>query len=122
MLETLRNVKLFAKAEKCEFDCKEVEFLGYRTSPNGINMDARKVEAITNWKLPKTLKEVQRFLGFANFYWSFVKDYSKIAAPLTRLTRKDKPFGWNTDAEQAFTQLKRAFTTAPILANQALRI
>jgi hypothetical protein len=70
---------------------------------------------VTSWPKPGTVKEVQSFLGFANFYRQFIKDYSKIAAPLTELTKKDKVFEWSAEAEEAFQELKICFSTEPIL-------
>ena len=69
------------------------------------------------WKTPLSVRDVQCFLGFANFYRKFIKDYSKVVLPLTQLTHKDQPFIWSSDAAEAFGSLKRAFTTAPILAH-----
>lgn len=79
-------------------------------------MDRNKIATILDWHTPTTVKDVQRFLGFANFYRRFVKSYFTITAPLTRLTRKDHPFLWTTDAQQAFNKLKASFT-APTLAH-----
>jgi hypothetical protein len=90
-----------------------VAFLGYVISPDGIFMDKSKVETIQCWATPSSVKDVQRFLGFANFYRRFIKSYSKIITLLTTLTCKDKPFSWNPKA--AFDTLKMAFTSAPIL-------
>jgi len=84
-------------------------------SPDGIFMDKSKVETIQCWATPSSVKDVQRFLGFANFYHQFIKGYSKIATPLITLTCKDKPFSWNPMAQAAFDTLKMAFTFAPIL-------
>jgi hypothetical protein len=84
--------------EKCEFDKSSVAFLGYVISPDGIFMDKSKVETIQCWATPSSVKDVQRFLGFANFYRRFIKGYSKITTPLTTLTCKDKPFSWNPTA------------------------
>jgi hypothetical protein len=78
-------------------------------------MDKSKVETIQCWATPSLVKDVQRFLGFANFYRWFIKGYSKITTPLTTLTYKDKPFSWNPTAQAAFDTLKMAFTSAPIL-------
>jgi hypothetical protein len=77
-------------------------------------MDPKKIQTVTEWKKPATVRDVQCFLGFVNFYRIFIRNYSKIAAPLTRLTRKDK-LEWNVEADQTFETLKKAFTTAPIL-------
>jgi len=84
-------------------------------SPNGIFMDKSKVETIQCWATPSSVKDIQRFLGFVNFYRRFIKGYSKIATPLITLTCKGKPFLWNPTAQVAFDTLKMAFTSAPIL-------
>jgi len=78
-----------------------------------------KVEAVLGWKTPNSLTEVQSFLGFANFYRRFIKNYSQVAKPLTELTKKEKGKGWvwNQEAEAAFKDLKYRFATAPILAH-----
>ena len=78
-------------------------------------MDPAKLKAIMDWPTPKTLKHVQAFLGFGNFYRRFIKDFSKIARPLHALTRKDTPFQWSSACQQAFDNLKHAFTSAPVL-------
>ena len=79
-------------------------------------MDLKKVEAIVSWKVPKTVRDVQCFLGFANFYRIFIKNYSQVAAPLTWLTCKDK-LEWGPQVEKAFQDLKTAFITTPILVH-----
>lgn len=85
-------------------------------------MDPAKVDAVTSWSTPRTVKDVQAFLGFANFYRRFIYKFSRIAAPLTNATRKDPATNktakleWTPECDAAFTQLKAAFTTAPILA------
>lgn len=78
-------------------------------------MDQTKIDTVLNWKTPKNLKDVQRFLGFANFYRRFIRIYSSIAVPLTALTQKDMPFFWTPVANDAFSLLKQAFTTASVL-------
>ncbi len=92
VLATLREHGLYAKLEKCEFDKSSVAFLGYVISLDGIFMDKSKVETIQCWATPSSIKDVQCFLGFANFYHRFIKGYSKITPPLIALTCKDKPF------------------------------
>jgi hypothetical protein len=116
VLEKLRERGLYAKLEKCLFHQTEMEFLGFIATTDGLKMDPKKVEAIVSWEVPKTVRDVQCFLGFANFYRIFIKYYSQIAAPLTRLTCKDK-LEWGPQAENAFQDLKTAFTTAPILVH-----
>jgi hypothetical protein len=92
ILTALRDANLRIKVEKTEFHKKEVKFLGYIVSREGLKMDSKKIEAITSWPKPTTVKEVQSFLGFTNFYRQFIKDYSKIATLLTNLTKKDQVF------------------------------
>ena len=116
VLEKLRERGLYAKLEKCLFHQTEMEFLGFIATTEGLKMDTKKVEAIVSWEVPKTVRDVQCFLGFANFYRIFIKNYSRVAAPLTRLTCKDK-LEWGPQAEKAFQDLKTAFTTAPILVH-----
>jgi len=101
--------------EKCEFYKKEVKFLGFIMSQNGIKIDPEKTKSIEEWPTPKNLTEVQSFLGLANYNRKFIKDYSKQATPLTKLTRKDEPFIWGEEQETAFNKLKTAMGTAPML-------
>ncbi|KAI2663508.1 Transposon Tf2-9 polyprotein [Labeo rohita] len=103
VLQRLIQHQLYAKEEKCEFHQEKIAFLGYIISPEGIAMDDSKVYAVRNWPCPSTLKELQRFLGFANFYRRFIRGFSSVAAPLTAMVKK------------AFTDLRQRFTTAPIL-------
>ena len=83
---------------------------------DGISVDSSKIEATVNWKRPKNVAEVRSFLGLAGYYRRFVKGYSKIASPLTQLTRKNQKFDWNKKCEEGFTELKRRLSSAPILA------
>ena len=117
VLAKLKATGLYAKLEKCEFDQVQVEYLGYIISPSGISMDPKKVESVLSWDIPKTVKDVQSFLGFANFYHRFVKNYSKISSPLTNLTKKTLPFQWTLSCQKAFDTLKSSFTSAPVLAH-----
>ena len=80
-------------------------------------MSAAKVEEVQNWATPRKVKDVQEFLGFADFYRPFIKDVAKLAVPLTALTKKDEPWLWTPHCRKAFTLLKNAFTSAPILAH-----
>uniref|UniRef100_A0A8C1X240 Gypsy retrotransposon integrase-like protein 1 n=1 Tax=Cyprinus carpio TaxID=7962 RepID=A0A8C1X240_CYPCA len=118
VLRKLREHHLYLKLEKCEFHTPSVQFLGYIIGPRGVKMDQGKVEAITHWPQPGSIKELQRFLGFANFYRRFIKNYSLLSSPLTSLLRnRPKSLSWNPMATEAFHQLKQAFKTAPILAH-----
>ena len=92
-----------------------VSFLGYIVGENGLEMDPEKIKAILDWPIPRSVKAVQSFLGFANFYRRFIKDYSKLVSPLTGLTKKDTPFEWTSICQTQFNTLKQRFTSAPIL-------
>ena len=115
ILSRLRKFNLFAKLEKCQFHKSSVEFLGYIVSSKGITMDPAKIKAVQDWPAPKNIKDIQSFLGFANFYRRFIKDFSKIVTPITKLLRKDTKWDWNSEAQNSFELLKKTFTTAPIL-------
>ncbi len=120
VLTHLRANKLYGKISKCEFDCAKVEFLGYVVSNRGLAMDQKKVKTILEWPIPKSVKEVESFLGFANFYRRFVLHYSRRVGNLTKLTHKDArflPFAWNAAAQSDFDALKAAMSTAPMLAH-----
>ena len=80
-----------------------------------VKMDKSKVDGVLSWPEPKKVKDVQAFLGFANFYRQFIRDFGRIARPLSELTRKDKTWEWGSEQQEAFDTLKKAFTTAPIL-------
>ncbi|KAK3544371.1 hypothetical protein QTP86_010148 [Hemibagrus guttatus] len=98
------------------FHQPSVQFLVYKIDSSGIQMDEGKITAIRNWPTPITVKELQRFLRFANFYRRFIQNYSSIANPLTSLLQnKPKSLAWSPAAEEAFNTLKKAFTTAPLL-------
>ena len=115
VLQRLLENRLFVKAEKCEFACTSTTFLGYIISAGSISMDPEKVQAVEEWPKPSDCKALQRFLGFAHFYRRFIRNYSTIASALTRLTFTKVHFSWDQKADEAFKELKKRFTTAPIL-------
>ncbi|KAK9094589.1 hypothetical protein Scep_026058 [Stephania cephalantha] len=115
ILMTLIEHKLYAKFSKCEFRLSEVKFLGHVISDRGISVDPSKIHAVIDWPTPETVTDIRSFLGLAGYYRRFVKNFSKIAAPMTKLTKKDVPFIWSKECEDAFTQLKLRMTTAPLL-------
>ena len=93
VLERLHQFGLYAKLEKCYFDQRQVEFLGFLVSPNGITMDPQKVSSLLSWEPPESVQDVQCFLGFANFYRTFIQDFSSIAVPLNVLPQNSsEPF------------------------------
>jgi hypothetical protein len=116
VLDAFAKVGLHLKPEKCEFHQQEVKYLGLIISMEGIKMDPEKIRAVQDWEPPSNLKDVRTFLGFANFYCRFVRNYSRIVQPLTFLTHKGVPFAWSMEQQMAFDTLKATFTSAPILA------
>ena len=99
VLQTLRENELYAKFSKCEFWLESVGFLGHVVSSQGIQVDQKKVEAVAQWSRPTTVTEIRSFLGLAGYYRRFVKDFSKIAAPMSRLTQKNVKFEWSDACE-----------------------
>ena len=115
VLERLREAGLCLKPAKCQFHVEEVAFLGFVVGAEGVRMDPAKVEAITSWPAPESVHDVRVFLGLANFYRRFIRNFSKVAAPITELLRKNRKFRWTSEARTAFDSLRTSFTTAPIL-------
>ncbi|KAJ1182068.1 hypothetical protein NDU88_007263 [Pleurodeles waltl] len=115
ILAALRKHHLYCKLTKCEFHVTTVEFLGVILTPQGMVMAEKKVKAVSDWPTPKTVCDVQCFLGFANFYRRFINHFSQTAAPITKLLRKKEKCVWSPEADQAFSTLKKAFSTAPLL-------
>ncbi|SPC64153.1 related to Gag-pol polyprotein [Ustilago sp. UG-2017b] len=118
VLTRLRSNRLFAKLSKCEFHTKTVEFLGYIIKPTGIEMDPEKVCTVKEWPIPESIHDIQRFLGFANFYRRFIAHFARIDKPLTSLVKPTEHFKklkLPEEAQQAFHQLIQAFTSAGVL-------
>jgi hypothetical protein len=111
----LRETRLFANLEKCTFCTDRVAFLGHVVTPQGIEVDEAKIEAIKSWPIPATLTQLQSFLGLVGFYRRFVRDFSTIAAPLNDLTKKGVPFYWGAAQEHSFNTLINKLTHAPLL-------
>jgi hypothetical protein len=116
VIKRLGDAGLQIDINKSEFYTKKTKYLGLIISTNGMSMDPEKVQAIQEWQDPNSIKELQQFLGFANFYRRFIQGYSSIVEPMTRLLRKETVWSWETDQTTAFQALKTAFTTAPVLA------
>jgi transposase InsO family protein len=115
VLKRLIQHKLWVAPHKCEFNTTKTEFLGFIVSSSGVSMAQDKINAVTDWPMPTKVKELQQFLGFANFYRRFIQGYSRICAPLTRLLKKDAKFIPDAAAIAAFKQIKSAFTGSAIL-------
>jgi transposase InsO family protein len=117
VLDRLRKAGLQADIDKCEFHVTKTKFLGFVIGSDGIAVDPEKVEAVSKWKQPESVRGVQSFLGFCNFYRRFVERYSLIAKPLTNLTKKEVPFKWTEECQHAFDTLKYRLLHAPVLAH-----
>ena len=123
VLTKLQKAGLYLDVNKCDFHVNRVKYLGLIITTDGVEMDLKKIEAISQWKEPRCTRDVQAFLGFANFYRKFISGYSKIAAPLTNLTRTQAkgnfvyPWSPGSPEQRSFEALKKAFTTAPVLAH-----
>lgn len=115
VLQRLLENSLFVKAKKCECHLSSVTFLGYIIVQGSIQMNPGKVSAVLDWPAPDSWQKLQRFLGFANFYCRFFRNYSSVATPLTNLTSTKRHFAWASEADAAFRTLKQRLTSAPIL-------
>jgi len=116
VLKRLEENDLFVKPEKCKWKVREVEFLGVVIGPKEVEMQREKVKEVLNWPAPRNVKEVQKFLGLANYYRRFIKNFARIAAPLHVLVRKEQKWKWEKEQEETFENLKAKFTTEPVLA------
>ncbi|MCO6516945.1 MAG: hypothetical protein J6586_10735, partial [Snodgrassella sp.] len=116
VLQRLREHRLYAKFKKCEFWLPQVAFLGHIVGRDGIQVDPSKIEAVRDWPRPRNVAEVRSFLGLASYYRRFVEGFSKLATPLTELTRKSLKFVWSDRCENSFQELKQRLISAPVLS------
>jgi len=116
VLQILKEKKLYAKLSKCELWLEKVKFLGHVISNKGELVDPTKLEAVLQWEPQKTVTEIHSFLGLVGYYRRFIEGFSKIALPLTQLTKKGQAFVWTEKCENSFQELKKRLTTYPILA------
>jgi hypothetical protein len=114
VLQKLRENQLYAKLSKCEFWLKEVSFLGHIIS-GGIFVDPSKVNDVLSWKTPQNVSDIRSFLGLAGYYRRFIKGFSKISKPMTKLLVKGNTFEWTPRRETNFQELKKRLTTTPVL-------
>lgn len=117
VLEAISSAGLTIKPQKCHFGFHELLFLGHVISAEGIRPDPEKTAALENFPKPTDKKAVRRFLGLCAYYRRFVKNFSKIAEPLTRLTKEDTSFIWQHEQENAFNELRRRLQSHPVLAH-----
>jgi transposase InsO family protein len=117
VLQAIREADLRCKIKKCKFAVPEVHWVGHILEPGGIRVDPSKTTAIEDYTQPKNVKELRSFLGMANYYRKFVKNFAIIAAPLYDLTKKGIRWKWEEQHERGFQDLKRALTSTPVLVN-----
>jgi len=115
VIRRLEENDLYVKPEKCKWKVKEVGFLGVVIGPEGIKMEEEKIKGVLEWPTPKSVKDVQKFLGLANYYRQFIEGFALVARPLHDLVKKDKRWNWTEKEERAFRELKERFTKEPVL-------
>ena len=116
VIKRLEENDLYVKLEKCKWKVREVDFLGVVIGSEGIKMEKEKVKGVLEWLTPKCVKDVQKFLGLANYYCQFIEGFAMVARPLHDLVKKDKKWDWTEREEKAFEELKERFTKEPVLA------
>ena len=119
VVEVIRRLEendLYIKPEKCKWKVKEAEFLGVVIELEGIKIEEGKVKGVLEWPTPKCVKDVQKFLGLANYYHQFIEGFVSIARPLHDMVKKDKKWDWTERQEKAFKELKEWFTKELVLA------
>ena len=115
IFQKLQKTGFQLNIDKCEFIVKEIKYLNQIITPESIKIDQEKLSAVFDWSIPENLKDIQSFLSFANFYKRFIRDFSKMAAPLNALVKKNIFFHWGFEQQKKIDNFKIAFTTAPIL-------
>ena len=116
VLDILREHQLYGKLSKCKFWLDKVQFLGHVISVHGISGDPIKIKAVIKYEHPNTITKVRSFLGLSNYYRKFIAGFSKMVWPLTQLIQKDQSFSWTKKCETCFEEMKKRFTSAPVLA------
>ena len=112
VLQHLRDKGLSINGAKCEFDVQEARYLGQILSTSGIRPDPRKVQAMLDWPVPRTTKEVHQFPGLGSYYRGYIEGFARIAKPLTELMKKDAPFLWSPACQEAFNGLRTTLASA----------
>jgi hypothetical protein len=115
VLERLLKLDLYLKPSKCTFETRKVEFLGVILEDGTVTMDPVKVTGVEEWKTPKNVKDICKFLGFCNFYRRFIRGFSQIAKALNKRLKKGAQWTWGEPEEKAFQELKRHICEEPVL-------
>lgn len=113
----LARAGLTISVQKSRFCRRQVKYLGYLLTENGLSIDGSKLEPILNYPRPKSIRDVRRLMGLMGFYQKFISNYSHITTPITDLLKKSRKFVWTQEAEHALDELKAVLTSAPVLAN-----
>ena len=116
VIKRLEENDLYVKPEKCRWKVREVGFLGVVIGPERIKMEKEKVKGVLEWLMPKYVKDVQKFLGLANYYRQFIEGFTSIARSLHDMVKKDKKWDWMEKQEKVFKELKEKFTKELVLA------
>jgi hypothetical protein len=116
VLKTLQTNNFFLKWSKCEFAKRELEYLGHTISGSSISTESSKIQAVSDWPAPQTMKELRGFLGLTGYYRRFIQHYAMISKPLTQLLKKGIQFQWTPKSQRAFDVLKQALVQAPVLS------
>ena len=115
LLGRLQKLDLYLKPDKCIFETDRVKFLGVILENGAVTMDPIKVAGVADWKTPKNVRDIRKFLGFVNFYRRFIPNHSKKAKPMNDLLKKGVPFEWKQEQEDAFQELKQVVQKEPVL-------
>ncbi|KAM0736907.1 Retrovirus-related Pol polyprotein from transposon 17.6 [Formica fusca] len=115
LMQRLREANLQLQPDKCQFLRHEVAYLGHIIGNDGVRPDPSKIKAVEHFPIPRNYKNIKQFLGLVGYYRRFIKNFSKIAKPLTDLLKKDKTFAWTPSQENAFNSLKRELLKEPVL-------
>ncbi|KAI1004908.1 hypothetical protein K3495_g3314 [Podosphaera aphanis] len=117
VFQRLREHGMQVDISKCAFETSKVTYFGLIVSTEGIHMNPKKVACVQEWPAPRSVRDIQGFLGFANFYRRFIPEFSRLASPMIHLTKKDISFAWDTACESTFFQIKQAFKDGTMLAH-----
>lgn len=115
LFQRLKEANLVLQPDKCEFLKKEINYLGHIINEEGIKPDPKKIEAVKKMPIPKNPKNIKQFLGLVGYYRRFIRNFAMIAKPLTNLLKKDQPFNWTEETQQAFENLRDKICEQPVL-------
>jgi len=118
IIKRLEENDLYVKPEKCKWKVREIGFLGVVIGLERIKMEEEKVKGVLEWLIPKCVKDMQKFLGLANYYRRFIEEFASVARLLHDIVKKDRKWDWTERQEKVFKELKEWFTKEPVLAAQ----